>query len=81
MQADRPLPFFQESCTKSGALLLKHRIESYWRERGYLVNCELRAASFDAAMRAARWDVRSDLVNGLPRLRLTDKPISVSLSA
>ena len=53
-------------CTSDGARRLKQRIEEYWRERGYDVDVKLVDASFVAAMRSARTDVRSNMVNGLP---------------
>lgn len=56
-------------CNTDGARRLKHRIEEYWRERGYAVDVKLVDASFIAAMRSARTDVRSDMVNGLPARR------------
>jgi hypothetical protein len=55
--------------SREGAHALKLRIEEYWRERGYEVTVVLRDAGFHPAMRSARFDVRSDLVNGLPRRR------------
>ena len=54
-------------CTPDGARRLKQRIEDYWRERGYDVEIRLVDAAFMPAMRSARTDVRSDMVNGLPR--------------
>jgi hypothetical protein len=54
---------------QAGANELKGRIESYWRERGYEVSVVLVDAPFAAALRAARVDVRSEMVNGLPRKR------------
>ncbi len=54
-------------CTSEGARRLKQRIEEYWRERGYEVNVDLVDAGFMPAMRSARTDVRSNMVNGLPR--------------
>lgn len=54
-------------CTREGALRLKERIEAYWKERGYDVTIELHEAGFMPAMRSARTDVRSNMVNGLPR--------------
>ncbi len=54
-------------CTMDGARRLKQRIEEYWRERGYEVNVDLVDAGFMPAMRSARTDVRSNLVNGLPK--------------
>lgn len=53
-------------CNVDGARRLKQRIEEYWRERGYEVDVKLVDAGFMAAMRSARTDVRSDMVNGLP---------------
>ncbi len=53
-------------CTVDGARRLKQRIEEYWRERGYNVDVKLIEAGFVAAMRSARTDVRSDMVNGMP---------------
>jgi hypothetical protein len=52
---------------ESGAAELKTRIEAYWRERGHEVKVVLIEAPFTQAIRAARFDVRSELVNGLPR--------------
>jgi hypothetical protein len=54
-------------CTTDGARRLKQRIEEYWRERGFEVNVDLIDAGFMPAMRSARTDVRSNMVNGLPR--------------
>jgi hypothetical protein len=54
-------------CTREGALRLKERIESYWKDRGYDVNIELLEAGFMPAMRSARTDVRSNMVNGIPK--------------
>ncbi|HRO03899.1 MAG TPA: hypothetical protein PLS69_09890 [Terricaulis sp.] len=53
-------------CNVDGARRLKQRIEEYWRERGYTVDVKLIEAGFVAAMRSARTDVRSDMVNGMP---------------
>lgn len=56
-------------CNADGARRLKQRIEEYWRDRGYHVDVKLVEAGFVAAMRSARTDVRSDMVNGLPTKR------------
>lgn len=50
-----------------GASELKARIEAHWRAQGHEVQVMLIEAPFTAAIRAARYDVRSDLVNGMPR--------------
>lgn len=60
-------------CNVEGARRLKQRIEEYWRERGYDVDVKLIDAGFMAAMRSARTDVRSDMVNGLPQRKADDK--------
>ena len=51
---------------------MKQRIEEYWRERGYTVDVKLVEAGFVAAMRSARTDVRSDMVNGFPTKRASN---------
>lgn len=60
-------------CNVDGARRLKQRIEEYWRERGFTVDVKLIEAGFVAAMRSARTDVRSDMVNGFPTKRAPDK--------
>lgn len=54
-------------CSRTGAAALKTKIEAYWRERGQNVIISLHNVGFHPAIRAARYDVRSDMVNGLPR--------------
>ena len=56
-------------CNCDGARRLKMRIEEYWRDRGFKVDVKLVDAGFVAAMRSARTDVRSDMVNGFPTKR------------
>lgn len=56
-------------CNEDGAKRLKQKIEQYWAERGFDVNIDLVDACFIAAMRSARTDVRSNMVNGMPRHR------------
>lgn len=57
----------QDYFSPTGAELLKQRIEAYWSERGYAVQVSLAPAGFTAPLRAARVDLRSDMVNGMPR--------------
>jgi len=54
-------------CSRDGAVALKSKIEAYWRERGQNVMIVLSNVGFHPAIRAARYDVRSDMVNGRPR--------------
>ncbi|WP_239590841.1 hypothetical protein [Vitreimonas flagellata] len=56
-------------CSREGAVALKAKIEAYWRERGQDVMIALHNVGFHPAIRAARYDVRSDMVNGMPRKR------------
>ena len=56
-----------DHCTQEGARRLKQRIEQYWTERGYDVSVDLVEAGFMPAMRSARTDIRSNMVNGLPQ--------------
>ena len=60
-------------CSTDGARRLKQRIEEYWRERGFDVDIKLVDAGFVAAMRSARTDVRSDMVNGMPARRAPER--------
>lgn len=54
-------------CSRDGALELKRKIEAYWAGRGQHVTVLLHNVGFHPAIRAARFDVRSDLINGMPR--------------
>lgn len=57
-------------CDEDGARRLKEKIRQYWAERGYEVDVDLVDAGFVPAMRSARTDVRSNMVNGMPRRRV-----------
>ena len=62
-------------CSRDGAMALKAKIEAYWRERGQDVIIALHNVGFHPAIRAARYDVRSDMVNGMPSASLkTQRP-------
>lgn len=67
MSIDSATHYVSDYTDRAGAQILKERIETYWRERGYEVQVTLAAASFTPAIRAARFDIRSELVNGWPR--------------
>jgi hypothetical protein len=54
-------------CCRDGAQALKDKIEAYWRDRGQHVMVALHNVGFHPAIRAARFDVRSDMINGMPR--------------
>lgn len=60
-------PGENDFCSRDGALALKAKIEAYWRERGQHVMIALHNVGFHPAIRAARYDVRSDMINGMPR--------------
>lgn len=60
-------------CSRNGAMALKAKIEAYWRERGHTVLVALHNVGFHPAIRAARFDVRSDMVNGMPRSAVSAK--------
>lgn len=49
--------------SRDGAVELKRRIESFWRDQGYLVHCRVEPAGFGA------YAVRSDLKSRLPGRR------------
>ncbi|MGQ0532239.1 MAG: hypothetical protein ACT4OF_06055 [Caulobacteraceae bacterium] len=60
-------------CSRDGAHALKAKIEAYWRERGHTVMVALHNVGFHPAIRAARFDVRSDMINGMPRSAVAAK--------
>lgn len=59
-------------CNNDGARRLKDKIAEYWADRGYEVEVDLVDAGFVPAMRSARTDVRSNMVNGMPRRKLVN---------
>ena len=59
-------------CNTDGARRLKEKIAEYWSERGYEVDIDLVDAGFVPAMRSARTDVRSNMINGMPRRKLVN---------
>ena len=61
-----PLPE-EDTCDKDGASRIKAKIESFWKERGYVVQVYPVDGPFTAALRTTRVDLRSDLRNGLPK--------------
>lgn len=81
-------------CNEDGARRLKTKITEYWIDRGYDVNVDLIDAGFVAAMRSARTDVRSNMINGMPCRRIpgevrgmvrrpaaTDSQMAISVAA
>ena len=65
--------------SRSGALKLKRAIETYWRDRGCDVIVYLREAPFSPALRCARFEVCSDMVNGMPRQRASPKDLRAAI--
>ncbi|MDZ4760208.1 MAG: phosphoglycolate phosphatase [Alphaproteobacteria bacterium] len=64
-------------CNTDGARKLKAKIEEYWSERGFDVNINLVEAGFVPAMRSARTDVRSNMVNGMPPRKKSDRKAEI----
>ena len=56
-----------DHCDQDGANRIASRIQDYWRKKGFDVEVETRAEGFVSTMRSARTDIRSDMVNGMPR--------------
>lgn len=54
-------------CTKDGASRLQLLITEYWRKKGFDVSVKLVNEGFVSTMRSSRTDLRSDMVNGMPR--------------
>ena len=57
----------KDYCDTEGAIRLKEMIESYWAERGASVTVGFVNQGFVPIMQSTRVDVRSDMINGLPR--------------
>lgn len=55
--------------TKDGADRLAAMISEYWAKRGKSVQLRVSQSGFHPAIRSARYDIRSDMVNGMPRQR------------
>ena len=55
-----------ETCDKDGAERIKAKIEAYWAERGHDVFVALESRGYHPSVRAVRYELRSNLVNGLP---------------
>lgn len=53
--------------SRSGAIKLKEEIEAYWRARGCDVVVYLHEAPFNPVLRSTRFEVCSDMVDGMPR--------------
>lgn len=64
---NRPPQPIEDHCTEAGAQRLAKRIERYWKAHGHVVRCKTVDAGFAPAMRSARVDLRSDMVNGWPK--------------
>lgn len=72
--SDRPIPNpTRDWCNESGATALKAIIEAHWRARGWIVTATLEQAGFLSVMRGRRYDIRSDLVNGAPRVVASER--------
>lgn len=56
-----------ESCDRTGAARIAAKIKAYWLARGHAVRTREVDAGFHPSIRASRFDVRSDMVNGYPR--------------
>ncbi|MEM6537875.1 MAG: hypothetical protein AAGA22_05505 [Pseudomonadota bacterium] len=61
-------------CDDEGAARLAAKIRDYWRKKGFDVDVEMKHEGFVSTMRSARTDVRSDMVNGMPR-RIADAEV------
>lgn len=67
-----------DAFTRSGALRLKQAIEAYWRARGLDVVVYLREAPFNPVLRSTRFEVCSDMLDGMPRHRTRSKSSPVA---
>jgi hypothetical protein len=64
-----------EYCDQSGAQSLGRKVAEYWadpRNGGYRVRWRVEQQEFLPVTRMARWDLRTDMINGLPK----DHPVN-----
>lgn len=67
-------PYQHDFCDEAGAAELKRRIEDYWIGLGFPPpDVKLNKVGFVAPMRTHRFDLRSDLRNGLPSKAYQEK--------
>lgn len=64
----------RECCNKAGADRIARMIIEKWASKGYAVNIKLIQQEYNATARSTRWDIRSDMINGLPK----DHPLNAS---
>ena len=65
-----PSPGEIDYVTKAGARELQNKLKDFWRDPkngGHRINTGEHNNGFHPAIREARFDVRSDMINGLPR--------------
>lgn len=55
--------------TESAARAILQRIQAYWAERGYEVEGQVFASGYSERLRSTVYEVRTDLVNGMPTRR------------
>lgn len=53
--------------TEKGAWAIAEGIRAYWAAQGYVVTIDVRPERFSPVIRGRRWEVVTDLINGLPR--------------
>jgi hypothetical protein len=54
-------------CSNSGAGHLSQKIADFWQKRGFDVDVKLVHEAFVPTMRSSRFDIRSNMVNGMPQ--------------
>jgi len=55
-----------ETCDRAGAERIARKIEEFWAAQGKIVNIRIVPKGFHAAIRSTRFEVHSDLIDGLP---------------
>lgn len=58
--------------TEHGARILLSKIKEYWASKGYEVDGQIYPAGYSERLRSTVYEVRTDLVNGMPRKRLAN---------
>lgn len=56
--------------TRDGARVLLEKIQAYWAGKGYDVHGQVFEAGYSERLRSTVYEVRTDLVNGMPQRRM-----------
>lgn len=66
-------PLLNDTFTEEGARALGEIISAYWGKRGHVVTYRVVSKEFHKAVRHVRYEIETNLVDGLPSKKSLDK--------